>query len=394
MNPIVFPGLGLTFQIERVAFSVFGKDIYWYGVIIACGFLLGVLCACHLTREWGLKSDTVLDMLFFAAPIAIVCARAYYVVFYQSLYYNADGTFDWAEAIAIWDGGLAIYGGIIGAVITCLIFCVVRHHRFGAVADVCAYGLLIGQLIGRWGNFVNQEAYGGTCTAVWRMGLTLQNGDYIEVHPTFLYESLWNLLGFLLLFFLARRFRKYDGQIFLCYLFWYGLGRFFIEGMRTDSLYLFDTSIRVSQLVALVTVIVTAQILVIQLFRKHPKEKLLVNSPRSELREAQAEEPEATQEEAQPQPAADAPEETGAGEPETVEEEPDSVAEPEPDEEDADNVEEPATGEEEPDSVAEPENAEAEAVSTVETAQAAEDSDDEKPERPQPPEKDGEPAAE
>ncbi|MCD7918551.1 MAG: prolipoprotein diacylglyceryl transferase [Clostridiales bacterium] len=374
MNPIVFPGLGLTFQIERVALSVFGKDIYWYGVIIACGFLLGVLCACHLTREWGLKSDTVLDMLFFAAPIAIVCARAYYVVFYQSLYYNADGTFDWAEAIAIWDGGLAIYGGIIGAVITCLIFCVVRHHRFGAVADVCAYGLLIGQLIGRWGNFVNQEAYGGTCTAVWRMGLTLQNGDYIEVHPTFLYESLWNLLGFLLLYFLVRRHRKYDGQIFLCYLFWYGLGRFFIEGMRTDSLYLFDTGIRVSQLVALVTVIVTVQILVIQLFRKHPKEKLLVNSPRSELREAQAEEPEATQEETQPQPATDAPEET-------AEAEPDSVAEPE-------------TAEAEADSTGEPENAEGEPDSVAETAQAAEDSDDEKTEQPQPPEKDGEPAAE
>ncbi len=355
MNPIVFPGLGLTFQIERVAFSVFGKDIYWYGIIIACGFLLGVLCACHLTREWGLKSDTVLDMLFFAAPIAIVCARAYYVVFYQSLYYNADGTFDWAEAIAIWDGGLAIYGGIIGAVITCLIFCAVRHHKFGAVADVCSYGLLIGQLIGRWGNFVNQEAYGGTCTAVWRMGLTLQNGDYIEVHPTFLYESLWNLLGFLLLYFLVRRYRKYDGQIFLCYLFWYGLGRFFIEGMRTDSLYLFNTGIRVSQLVALVTVIVTVQILVIQLFRKHPKEKLLVNSPRSELREAQAEEPEATQEEAQPQPGADAPEET-------AEEEPSSAAEPETAAEEPANVAEPEKSAGEPANVAEPEKSAEEAV--------------------------------
>ncbi len=160
---------------------------------------------------------------------------------------------------------------------------------------------------------MNQEAYGGTCTAVWRMGLTLQNGDYIEVHPTFLYESLWNLAGFLLLYFIVRKYRKYDGQIFLCYLFWYGLGRFFIEGMRTDSLYLFNTGIRVSQLVALVTVIVTVQILVIQLFRKHPKEKLLVNSPRSELREETEEEQE----------------ETGAAEPETAEGESASAAEPE-----------------------------------------------------------------
>ncbi len=320
MNPIVFPGLGLTFQIERVAFSVFGKDIYWYGIIIACGFLLGVLCACHRTREWGLKSDTVLDLLFFAVPVAIICARAYYVIFYQSLYYNADGTFDWAEAVAIWDGGLAIYGGIIGAVVTCVIFCGVRHHKFGAVADVCAYGLLIGQMLGRWGNFVNQEAYGDTCTAVWRMGLTLQNGTYIEVHPTFLYESLWNLLGFLLLYFIVRKHRKYDGQIFLCYLFWYGLGRFFIEGIRTDSLYLFDTGIRVSQLVALVTVIITVQILVVQLFRKHPKEKLLVNSPQSELLEEQGEAPEERWEETvppsdnPPEAAADAEEPETAGE--------------------------------------------------------------------------------
>lgn len=323
MNPIVFPGLGLTFQIERVAFSVFGKDIYWYGIIIACGFLLGVACACHLAKEWGLKSDTVLDMLFFAAPIGIICARAYYVIFYQSLYYNADGTFNWGEAIAIWDGGLAIYGGIIGAVVTCLIFCTVRHHKFGAVADVCAYGLLIGQMIGRWGNFVNQEAYGSACTAVWRMGLTLQSGEYIEVHPTFLYESLWNLVGFLLLYFVVRRHRKYDGQIFLCYLFWYGLGRFFIEGLRTDSLYLFQTGIRVSQLVALVTVIATVQILVVQRFRRHPREKLLVNSDQSELREdraaesAQEEAPAAADHKAEPevQPAAEG---TDAPEPEAA----------------------------------------------------------------------------
>lgn len=283
MNPIVFPSLGISVQIERVAFSVFGKDIYWYGIIIACGFLLAVAFSCRLAKEWGVKTDTLLDMLFFAAPIGIVCARVYYVLFYQSLYYNADGTFNWSEAIAIWDGGIAIYGGIIGAALTCLVFCLVRRHKFSAVADLGAFGLLIGQMIGRWGNFVNQEAYGSACTAVWRMGLTLQNGDYIEVHPTFFYESLWNFCGLLLLYFVVRRFRRYDGQVFLCYLFWYGLGRFFIEGLRTDSLYLFHTGLRVSQVVALVTAILSLQILVIQLFRKHPKEKLLVNSPYSEL---------------------------------------------------------------------------------------------------------------
>lgn len=283
MNPIVFPGLGLTIHIERVAFSIFGKDIYWYGIIIACGFLLAVAFACRLAKEWGIKTDTVLDMLFFAAPIGIICARIYYVLFYQSLYYNADGTFNWGEAIAIWDGGIAIYGGIIGAALTCLAFCLVFHHKFSALADLGAYGLLIGQLIGRWGNFINQEAYGSACSAFWRMGLTLQSGEYIEVHPTFLYESLWNLCGFLLLYFVVRKRRKYDGQIFLCYLFWYGLGRFFIEGLRTDSLYLFNTGLRVSQVVALLTAVVSLQLLVIQQFRKHPKEAMLVYSPKSEL---------------------------------------------------------------------------------------------------------------
>lgn len=325
MNPITFPGLGLTVQLDRVAFSLFGKDIYWYGIIIAIGFLLGVACSSRLCKEWGLKSDSLLDMLFFAAPIGILSARIYYVVFYQSLYINADGSFNWAKAVAIWDGGIAIYGGIIGAVLTCLIFCKVRHHRFTAMADVCSFGLLIGQLIGRWGNFVNQEAYGSACTAFWRMGLTLNNGTYLEVHPTFLYESLWNLLGFLILFFVLRKRRKYDGEIFLCYLFWYGLGRFFIEGLRTDSLYLFETGLRVSQVVALVTAVVALQILVIQRFRPHPKERMLVNSSDSELYAApdpekpEAPEPEEQEGGAVEEPSSAAPEEgedaPAAGEP-------------------------------------------------------------------------------
>lgn len=288
MNPITFPGLGITVQIERVAFSILGKNIYWYGIIIAAGFLIAVAASSALCKQWGLKSDTLLDLLFFAAPIGIVCARAYYVIFYLELYTNADGSFNLGKAVAIWDGGLAIYGGIIGATVTAAIFCLVRHHSFPAVADVCSFGLLIGQAIGRWGNFINQEAYGTECTLPWRMGLTLTNGTYLEVHPTFLYESLWNLVGLALLFFVVRRFRRYDGEVFLSYLAWYGLGRFFVEGLRTDSLYLFSTGIRVSQLVALVTLVVCGATLIVQRLRAHPAERMLVNSPASELREGEA----------------------------------------------------------------------------------------------------------
>lgn len=255
MNPITFPGLGLTFQIERVAFSILGKDIYWYGVIIACGFLLAVFYACHQCKILGMDEDHLLDMLFFAVPAGIICARIYYVVFNLTLYLNGDGSLNLRRAIAIWDGGIAIYGGIIGSVLTCLIFCRIRKHSFLTMVDCCSFGLLIGQAIGRWGNFVNQEAYGGPCTLPWRMGLTLSSGEYIEVHPTFLYESLWNAVGLLLLIFVVSRHRKIPGQLFFSYLFWYGLGRVWIEGLRTDSLYFFGTGIRVSQMVALLSML-------------------------------------------------------------------------------------------------------------------------------------------
>lgn len=255
MNPITFPGLGLTVQIDRVAFSILGKDIYWYGIIIACGFLLGVFYSCRQCKSLGMDEDHLLDMLLFAVPVGIVCARIYYVVFYLQNYLNEDGSLNLSKAVAIWDGGIAIYGGIIGAALTCFLFCRIRKCSFLAMADCCSFGLLIGQAVGRWGNFVNQEAYGGTCTLPWRMGLTLTSGEYIEVHPTFLYESLWNAVGLLLLIFVVKRRRKIPGQLFFSYLFWYGLGRFWIEGLRTDSLYFFNTSIRVSQMVALLSML-------------------------------------------------------------------------------------------------------------------------------------------
>lgn len=264
MNPITFPGLGISVQIPRVAFSLFGKDIYWYGILIAIGFLLGSYFACRQYVHLGGKEDDALDVLLYAAPAGILCARLYYVLFYLDLYTNADGSFNWREAIAIWDGGIAVYGSILGSFLAAFLFCRVRHLSFLRLADAYSFGLLIGQAIGRWGNFVNQEAYGGACTLPWRMGLTLGTGTAVEVHPTFLYESLWNLVGLGLLYFVIRPRRRFTGELVCCYLFWYGLGRFWIEGLRTDSLYLFHTGLRVSQVVALVSAVCTGAVLLWQ----------------------------------------------------------------------------------------------------------------------------------
>lgn len=268
MNPIEFPELGLTFHIQRVALSLGGKDIYWYGIIIAIGFLLGITVAAWQGEQMGMKQDDIIDTMLISAPIGIICARIYYVVFYLELYTKPDGSFNWSDAIAIWDGGIAIYGGIIGGTLSALVICKLRKISFPLMADSCCYALLVGQLIGRWGNFVNQEAYGSRCTMPWRMGLTLTNGEYIEVHPTFLYESLWNLLGLMLMLLVIRRFRRFDGMLFCFYLFWYGFGRFWIEGLRTDSLYFFNTGLRVSQLVAVITMTVSTCVFFYKLIYK------------------------------------------------------------------------------------------------------------------------------
>lgn len=277
MIPIEFPGLGLEFHPQRVAFQVFGKSVYWYGIIIAVGFLLAAVFCSRQAKKFGIRQDDFLDMLLLALPIGIICARIYYVVFNLSIYLDESGKVVWRDAIAIWDGGIAIYGGVIGGILTCWIFCKVKKLPFLAMADLASMGLLIGQCLGRWGNFINQEAYGGPCDLPWRMGLTV-NGQYITVHPTFLYESLWNLVGLCLIYFLVRRLRTFDGQLFLCYLGWYGLGRFWIEGLRTDSLYLFDTGIRISQLVALASVAVAVIFLIRMLvFVKPDPQTLWVN---------------------------------------------------------------------------------------------------------------------
>ena len=268
---ISFPMLGNWTICPPNHFTVFGHNIYWYGVIIACGFLLAVTYCYRRSGEFGIRPDDLTDVLLFAVPLAIVGARAYYVIFFG--HYN-----NFLDMIAVWEGGLAIYGGVIAAVITVFAVCWVKKMSARATLDVTAFGLLIGQSIGRWGNFMNREAFGYETDIFCRMGLTL-NGETVYVHPTFLYESLWNALGFVGLHILSKKTeRKFDGQYFLYYLGWYGLGRVWIEGLRTDSLYIGATNIRVSQVIAGVCVLAAAIILLLVLRSgKCAPEKLWVN---------------------------------------------------------------------------------------------------------------------
>lgn len=247
-DPITFPNLGLELDPDRVAFNLFGKDVYWYGIIIAAGFVLAVIYAMKRAKQFGLTEDHILDFLFVAVPASIICARAYYCVFYWDLFRD-----DPISVLYIWEGGIAIYGAVIGAVISALVFCRIKKIPAGPLMDVGSLGLLIGQAVGRWGNFMNREAHGAVTDSFLKMGL-VRNGQVTYYHPTFLYESVWNLVGLILLHFYSKR-RKFDGEVFALYVLWYGLGRAWIEGLRTDSLYLFGTGLRVSQLLAVVSVL-------------------------------------------------------------------------------------------------------------------------------------------
>ncbi len=244
-NNISFPGLGLSFEINRIAFEIFGRPIYWYAIIIATGFLLAVFYGILRSREFKTNEDEIVGMLMFAVPLAIIFARLYYVVFNMEFYLD-----DPISILYIWEGGIAIYGAIIGAIIGMIIYCRIKKIETTRFLDIGALGLMIGQSIGRWGNFVNAEAYGGVTNLPWRM----QIGTAAPVHPTFLYESLWNALGFVLLHFYSKH-RKFNGEVFALYVVWYGIGRAIIEGMRADSLYFFGTGIRSSQALGVITAI-------------------------------------------------------------------------------------------------------------------------------------------
>jgi len=272
MGTITFPNLGISLNPSRVAFSLFGKDVYWYGIIIAFGFILAVTYAMRRSRQFGLTDDHILDMLFGAVPAALICARLYYCVFYWELY--ADNPI---SMLYIWEGGLAIYGAVIGAAVAVIIYCKLKKMPFGPFADVGSLGLLIGQMIGRWGNFMNREAHGAVTDTFFKMGLEDSLGQVTYYHPTFLYESLWNLVGFVLLHFYSKK-RKFDGEVFAGYVAWYGLGRAWIEGLRTDSLYLFGTGIRVSQLLAAVSFLAaTAYLIYMHKVKKPQPEQMYVN---------------------------------------------------------------------------------------------------------------------
>lgn len=254
MNLVEFPGLwGLKFVINRVAFEVLGVSIYWYGIIIAVGFLLAVLLGMKNSKLAGIEPDSVLDLVLFAAPVAIVCARLYYVIFSWDLFKDNP-----ADIINTRKGGLAIYGAILGAIIVAYFFAKRKKIKVLSLFDFGVPYLVMAQGIGRWGNFVNQEAFGSATTLPWRMNSETVNSyltginssidlTKIGVHPTFLYESLWDFAVFFFLIWFRKR-KKLDGEVFFLYMMLYGAGRFFIEGLRTDSLML--GSVRISQLLA------------------------------------------------------------------------------------------------------------------------------------------------
>ena len=236
--PISFPGLfgDWELNIDPVAIHI-GHGIYWYGIILAFAMLAGLYLCMKQAKHYGLTEDNIMDMVLWAVPCCIIGARFYYVLFYLDLYRNTDGSLDWGAMFRIWDGGLAIYGAVIAGVLVALAY--TKRHKlpFFAMGDVAVMGLLLGQIIGRWANFINREAFGGETTLPWRMKLWVSQYTSIEVHPTFFYESFWNLIGLLLILFIVSKGRRFDGENTWFYFLWYGLGRSWIEGLRTDSLY-------------------------------------------------------------------------------------------------------------------------------------------------------------
>lgn len=285
-NLVTFPGLGLSFEISRVAFTIGGVNIYWYGVVIAVGIVLAMAFALRHCTEFGIDGDAMVDVIVVGVVLGILSARAYYVAMSPYAY---DSIWD---MLSIRDGGLAIYGGVIGAVVFGGLACKWRKVPVLPMFDLTGMGFLIGQCLGRWGNFFNQEAFGCNTTLPWGMysaateaylrgsTVTVPAGVTIDptmpVHPTFLYESIWCLVGFVALRFYMKK-RRFNGDIALLYAIWYGLGRFWIEGLRTDSLLLVPSmGLRASQLVAAIAVVggIIAEVI---LRRKYKDQTLMVH---------------------------------------------------------------------------------------------------------------------
>ena len=281
--PNIFRGMEILYH---RSFSVFGLEIFWYGVLIAVGVVLAYIYAMHrVTKDFGIVKDRAFDVIFAAIIGGFLFARIYYCVF-RTLDPNSPAKYNIITMFTtIRDGGIAIYGGVIGAVVIGFIFCRIRKVHFRAMADLASLGFLIGQTIGRWGNFINQEAYGDFCPKDWLFGMTgsriaSEMGSTAPVHPCFLYESVWCLLGFIFLHIYSKKLRSFDGEISLLYIAWYGFGRMFIEGLRTDSLYW--GQFRVSQ--ALAAVSCTAAVITFIICKITAKKKgtiLYVNSDAS-----------------------------------------------------------------------------------------------------------------
>ena len=273
-SEISFPSLGIAIDPPR-SISIGPLSIHFYGLIIALGLVLAVVYACRRSKQFGIKDDDVLDGVLFVTPFAILCARAYYCIFSWEHY--ADNPI---SVLYIWEGGLAIYGGVLGAAIGVAVLCRVKRIKLAAMLDLVSLGFLIGQSIGRWGNFFNREAFGAETASFLRMGLmNSYTGTVTYYHPTFFYESAWNAVGFLLLHHFSKK-RQYDGQVALGYAAWYGLGRAFIEGLRTDSLYW--GPFRVSQLLAAISCLAAVSVLLWQMFRPHSPSTLFVNKSAAE----------------------------------------------------------------------------------------------------------------
>ena len=303
-NPISFPYLGIDLD-PTATLDIGSLSVRFYGLLIGLGLILAVVYGWKRCKQFGIRQEDITDGVLYIVPFAIICARLYYCIFEWDKYAANP-----ISVLYIWNGGLAIYGGVIGAIIGMAVFCHFRKIKLAALLDLVLLGFLIGQSIGRWGNFFNREAFGAYCDNFLAMRIPMANlhipadasetfleqvnllreeaaaggyAGYIQVHPTFLYESLWNAAGFALLHFLSKK-RQYDGQIALGYALWYGLGRFLIEGLRMDSLYL--GPIRVSQLLAGVTCFAASLLLFLFARKLHEPEKLFVNQVA--LREAQA----------------------------------------------------------------------------------------------------------
>ena len=281
-NEITFPKLGIDLHLDSTAFSIGGLDIQWYGILITLGLVLAMVYAFTQVKKYGLNPDRVMDCIIGGIIGGVVGARAYYVLLNWNNYAG-----DWKSILNIREGGLAIYGGIIGSFLAGLLVAKIRKVKFLPLLDIVGIGFLLGQGIGRWGNFFNQEAFGTNTTLPWGMysegtcnylssvqeTLAAQGvavDPSLPVHPTFLYESIWCLLGFFLLWAYMKR-RKFHGELILMYVMWYGAERFFVEGLRTDSLMV--GSFRISQVIAAVSVI--AALCIWLALRKKYKDKPL-----------------------------------------------------------------------------------------------------------------------